>query len=64
MILTISSTFSFKMNKVNPLLALTAPFPIIFLSNLFIAFDGKLLTNPSKLSLAPGVKKHLLVFFP
>ena len=51
------------MNKVNPLLALTAPFPIIFLSNLFIAFDGKLLTNPSKLSLAPGVKKHLLVFF-
>ena len=39
MILTISSTFSFKMNKVNPLLALTVPFPIIFLSNLFIAFD-------------------------
>ena len=39
MILTISSTFSFKMNEVNPLLALTVPFPIIFLSNLFIAFD-------------------------
>ena len=31
------------MNKVNALLALIAPFPLIFLSNLFVAFEAKLL---------------------
>ena len=31
--------------------ALTAPFQLTFLSNLFIAFEAKLLTNPSKLLL-------------
>ena len=40
---------SFKVNKVNPFPALTAPFPLILLSNLFIAFD------PGKLSLAKGI---------
>ena len=39
------------MNKVNPFPALIAPFPLIFLSNLFVAFEAKLLTNPGKLSL-------------
>ena len=36
---------SFKINKVNPFPALTAPLPLIFLSNLFIALDVKLLAN-------------------
>ena len=40
------------MSKVNPFPALTSPFPLIFLSNLFIAFEVKLLTYPGKLSLA------------
>ena len=46
------------MNKVNPFPAL------IFLSNLFIAFDVKLLTNPSKLSLAKGIAIFASHFFP
>ena len=37
------------MNKVNPFPALTAPFPLILLSNLFIGLEVKLLTNPGKL---------------
>ena len=45
------------MNKVNPFPVLTAPFPLIFLSNLFIAFEAKLLTNPGKLSLAKGIAR-------
>ena len=52
MILIISFISSFKINKVNP--ALAAPFPLIFLSNLFIAFEVKLLTNPGELSLGKG----------
>ena len=44
------------MNKVNPFPALTAPFPLILLSKLLIAFEAAfeaiLLTNPSKLFLA------------
>ena len=54
MILIISS---FEINRVNRFSALTAPFPLIFLSNLFIAFEVKLLTNPGKLSLAKGTAK-------
>ena len=49
-ILIISCISSFEINKVNPFPALTAPFPLILLSNLFIAFEAKLLTNPGKLS--------------
>ena len=52
MISVISFKYSFELNKVSPLLTLTAPFPLIFLSNLFIAFEVKLLTNLCKLSLA------------
>ena len=40
------------MNQVNSFIALTAPFPLNFLSNLFTAFEAKLLTSPGKLSLA------------
>ena len=62
MILIISSISSFKINKVNPFHALTASFPLIFLSNLFIAFEAKLLTNPGKLSLAKGIARSLYYF--
>ena len=64
MILIISFIFSFEINKVNPFLALTAPFPLIFLSNLFIAFEVKLLTNPGKLSLAKEISIFVSAFFP
>ena len=50
MILVISFISSFEIDKVNPFPALAA-FPPIFLSDLFIAFAIKLLTNPGKLSL-------------
>ena len=46
---------SFKINKANPISALTAPFSLIFLSNTFIAFDVMLLTTPGKLYLGKGI---------
>ena len=52
MILIISFISSFEINKVNTFLALTDPFPLIFLSNLFIGFEVKLLTTPGRLCLA------------
>ena len=55
MILTTLVISSFEINKANPFPALTAPFPFIFLSYLFIAFEVKMLTNPGKLSLAKGI---------
>ena len=64
MILIISFISSFKINKVNPLPAPTAPFPLIFLSNLFIAFEVILLTNPAKLSLPKGIATFVRAFFP
>ena len=64
MILIISFISSFKVNTVNPFPACTAPFPLIFLSNLFIAFEAKLLTNPGKLSLAKGIARSVSAFFP
>ena len=48
----------------NPFPALTASFPLIFLSNLFIAFDVNLPNNPGKLSLAKGVATFVSTFFP
>ena len=63
MILMISFISSFEINKVNPLPALTAPFPLIFLSNLFIAFEVKMLTHPGKLSQAKGIAIFVFVFF-
>ena len=63
-ILIISLISSFKINKVNPILVLKAPFPLIFLSNLFMAFEVKLLTNPGKLSLAKGIATFISAFLP
>ena len=51
------------MSKVNPFPAMTSPFPLIFLSNLFIAFEVKLLTCPGKLSLAKGIAMLVCAFF-
>ena len=64
MILIIPIISSIEINKVNPFPALTAPFPLIFLSNLLVAFEVKLLTNPGKLSLAKGIAIFVSVFFP
>ena len=62
MILIISFLSSFKMNKVNHFPALTAPFGLIFLSNLFIAFEVILFTNPGKLSLGKGIAMFYSAF--
>ena len=59
----ISYVSSFKINKVNPFLALTASFPLIFLSRLFIALEVKLLTYPGKLSLDKGITIFISAFF-
>ena len=55
---------SFEINKVNPFPALTAPFSLIFLSNLIVAFEAKWLTNPDKLSLAKGIARSVITFLP
>ena len=64
MILITSFISLFEINKVNPFPALTTLFPLIFLSNLFIAFEVKLLTNPGKLSLAKEIAIFVSAFFP
>ena len=43
------------MNNLYPLPALTDLFPLIVLSNLFIAFEVIFFNNPGKLSLAKGI---------
>ena len=63
MILIISFISSFKINKVNHFISLTARFVLIFLSNLFSAFEANLLTNPGKLSLAKGRAIFVSAFF-
>ena len=62
--MTLIKTFIslFEINKVNLFLALAALFPFIFLSNLFIALEVKLLTNPGKLSLAKGIATSVITF--
>ena len=62
--LIISFISLFEINKVNPFPALTVPFPLIFVSNLFIEIEVKLLTNPGKLSLAIGIAIFVSTFFP
>ena len=62
MILIISFISSFEINQVNPLPVLKAPFPLIFLSNWFTAFEVKLLTNPGKVSLAKGIATFISAF--
>ena len=64
MISMISPISSFEINQVNAFSALTAPFPLIFLSNLFIAFEVKLVINPVKSSLAKEITRFLSAFFP
>ena len=61
-ILIISFISSFEINKVNTFPALTALVQIIFLSNLFIAFEAKLLTNPDELSLTKGIARSVITF--
>ena len=60
MILIVSFISLFEINKVNPFPSLTGPFPLLFLSNLFVAFEVKLLTNPGKLSLAKETAMFVL----
>ena len=62
MILIISFISSFEINKVNPFPALTASVPLIFLSNLFITFEIKLLTNPGKFSVAKEIATFVSTF--
>ena len=62
MILIISFLSLFETTKgVKPL---TAPFPLIFISNLFISFETKLLANPGKLSLAKEIATIFSAFSP
>ena len=55
---------SFEINKVNNLSYLTTLFPLIYLSDLFIAFEAKLHTNSGKLSIAKGIAKFVSAFSP
>ena len=64
MILTISFISTVEINKVNLFPAQTAPFPLIFLLNLFIAFEFKLLTNLSKLFLPKVIATFVSTFLP
>ena len=59
----ISFISSFEKNKVNLSAALTAPFPLLFIPNLLIAFKVKLLTDPGKFSLAAGTATFASDFF-
>ena len=54
---------SFEINKVNNLSYLTTLFPLIYLSDLFIACEAKLHTNSGKLSIAKGIAKFASAFF-
>ena len=63
-ILIISFISSFEINEANPFPAVTAPFPLIFWSYLFIALGVELLTNPGKLSPAKGIAIFVSDLFP
>ena len=63
-ILIISFISSFEINKANPFPALTTSFPLIYLSNLFIALEVELFTNPGKLSLPKGIAIFGSAIFP
>ena len=63
-ILIIPFISSFEINEGNPFSAVTAPFRLNFLSNVFIAFLVKLITNPGKLSLAKGIAISVTAFCP
>ena len=63
-ILIILFISSFKINTVNLFPALTVLFPLIFLSNLFIALEIKFVTNRGKLSIVKGIAIFASAFFP
>ena len=63
MILIISFICSFQTNKVNPFSTLTTPSRLVFLSNLFIALEVKLLTDPSKLFIAKEIATFVSTFY-
>ena len=63
-IILISFIPSFEMNKVNYFPVLYAPFPLIFLSSLFIVFEVKWLTYPGRLSLIREIAMFVSAFFP
>ena len=52
-----------EINTVNHFPNLTAPSPPIFLSNLFIKFEAKLLTSPGKLFLAKEIAAFCSAFY-
>ena len=61
----ISLVSSFEINKAHPFSAITPSSPLFFFfSNLFIAFEVKLLTNPGKLSLAKRIERSVITFLP
>ena len=62
MIFIILFIFSFKVNNLNPLPALTDLFPLILLSNLFIACEVIFFNNPGKLPLAKGIATLIRAF--
>ena len=63
MILIISFISSFETKKVDRFPALTAPFPLVFHSNLFIESGVKLRTNPDKPPLTKGIAMFVSAFF-
>ena len=60
MILIISFISPFKINKLN---LFPASFSLVFIWNLFVAFEVKLLTNPGKLFVAKGIATFVNAFF-
>ena len=52
------------MIKVNPFPTPTAPFLLIFVSNLSTTFEVKFLINPGKLSLIKEIAMFVSAFFP
>ena len=64
MILIISFIFALEINRVNIFPALTATFPLISISGLFVTLEVKLLTNPITLCLAKGISTFVIAFFP
>ena len=62
LMILISFISPFEINKVNSFPALTDAFPLIFFSNLIIAFGVKLLTDPDILSIAKGIAILVLSF--
>ena len=63
-VVIISFVSSFEMQNIKPFPTLTALFPLILLSNLFIVLEFKLITNPGKLSLAKRIATFPSAFLP